>query len=525
MVGQLDGPVTAVTSRVLGVVAIVLVAAAHVGSPDTFFEGAAGPYPVRVIVKSPGVVPGLAQITVRLLTPADVRRVLVLPVYWDPRTAAPPPPDIAARVPGDSTLYDAALWLMTGGSYSVQVTVEGDAGVGTAQVPVMAVATRRLALQWSLGAGLLAFGVFLCVGAVTLVGAAVRESGLEPGAAPDRRRTRRARIAMVVSVAVLAGALLGGRAWWNAVDAQYRSGLYQALHATATVRVAGAGRVLRLAIDDSSWTNPRRQWTPLVPDHGHLMHLFLVRDSSVSAFAHLHPLPLDSTTFEAALPPLPTGTYRVYADIVHESGFAETLVATVDIGTPGGTWRSSDPDDAWTTSNGQRATGNVVSLPDGSTMIWDRSAAPVVVDQDARLRFVVTAPDGRPAALEPYMGMAGHAMLERTDGAVFVHLHPAGSISLAALETFAMRQPGDTIRGRLSARITALEKGSGEWGVVPSAAQGRVSAHREEPLPTPHDLSFPYAFPKPGLYRIWVQVKRSGRILTGAFDADVQPAR
>jgi hypothetical protein len=510
---------------VLGVVAIALVAAAHVGSPDTFFEGAAGPYPVRVIVKSPGVVPGLAQITVRLLTPANVRRVLVLPVYWDPRTAAPPPPDIAAHVPGDSTLFDAALWLMTGGSYSVQVTVEGDAGVGTAQVPVMAVATRRLALQWSLGAGLLAFGVFLCVGAVTLVGAAVRESGLEPGAAPDRRRTRRARIAMVVSVAVLAGALLGGRAWWNAVDAQYRSGLYQALHATATVRVAGGGRVLRLAIDDTSWTNPRRQWTPLVPDHGHLMHLFLVRDSSVSAFAHLHPLPLDSTTFEAALPPLQAGTYRVYADIVHESGFAETLVARVDIGTPAGAWRPSDPDDAWTTSDGQRATGNVVSLPDGSTMILDRSAAPIVADQDARLRFVVTGPDGRPAALEPYMGMAGHAMLTRADGAVFVHLHPAGSISLAALETFAMRQPGDTIRGRLSARITALEKGSGEWGVVPSAAQGRVSAHREEPLPTPHNLSFPYAFPKPGRYRIWVQVKRNGRILTGAFDADVQPAR
>src|ERR1043166_3061767 len=439
VVGQLDGPVTAVTSRVLGVAAIALVAAAHVGSPDTFFEGAAGPYPVRVIVKSPGVVPGLAQITVRVLTPANVRRVLVLPVYWDPRTAAPPPPDIAAHVPGDSTLYDAALWLMTGGSYSVQVTVEGDAGVGTAQVPVMAVATRRLALQWSLGAGLLAFGVFLCVGAVTLVGAAVRESGLEPGAAPDRRRTRRARIAMVVSVAVLAGALLGGRAWWNAVDAQYRSGLYQALHATATVRVAGGGRVLRLAIDDTSWTNPRRQWTPLVPDHGHLMHLFLVRDSSVSAFAHLHPLPLDSTTFEAALPPLQAGTYRGYAEIVHESGFAETLVARVDIGTPAGAWRPSDPDDAWTTSDGQRATGNVASLP---------------------------------------------------DGAVFVHLHPAGSISLAALETFAMRQPGDTIRGRLSARITALEKGSGEWGVVPPAAQGRVSAHREGPLPTPHDLSF-----------------------------------
>ena len=34
---------------------------AHVGSPDTFFTGKAGPYPVRVTVRLPGVIPGLAQ--------------------------------------------------------------------------------------------------------------------------------------------------------------------------------------------------------------------------------------------------------------------------------------------------------------------------------------------------------------------------------------------------------------------------------------------------------------------------------
>ena len=257
--------------------AIALITSAHVGSPDTYFEGAAGPYAVRVIVRSPGVVPGLAQITVRLLSPRDARRVLVLPIYWDPRTAAPPPPDVAQRVPGDSTLYSAALWLMTGGSYGVQVTVEGAAGSGTALVPVIAVATRRLALDRPLGLALLALGAFLFVGAVTLIGAAVRESGLEPGAEPDRRHTLRSRAAMGVATVVLALALLGGRAWWNRVDAAYRTGLYEPFHATATVRTAGDGRVLRLAIDDTSWTNPKRQWTPLVPDHGHLMHLYALR--------------------------------------------------------------------------------------------------------------------------------------------------------------------------------------------------------------------------------------------------------
>src|SRR3989442_14950434 len=95
--------------RLGALVGIALVASAHVGRPDPYFEGAAGPYPVRVIIRNPGVVPGLAQIAVRLLAPRNGGRVLVVPVYWDPRTAAPPPADVAERVPGDSTLYSAAL--------------------------------------------------------------------------------------------------------------------------------------------------------------------------------------------------------------------------------------------------------------------------------------------------------------------------------------------------------------------------------------------------------------------------------
>jgi len=494
-------------ARLFALGAIAVVTSAHVGSPDTYFEGAAGPYPIRVIIRNPGVVPGLAQITVRLLDPATERRVLVLPVYWDPRTAAPPPADVAERVPGDSTLYSAALWLMRGGAYSVQVTVEGASGTGTALVPVMAVATRRLALQKPLGMGLLGLGAFLFIGALTIVRAAVRESALAPGQQPDRRRSVRAWIATTASAIVLALALVGGRAWWNRVDAAYRSGLYQPLHATATVRATAGGTVLHFAIDDTSWTN-RRQWTPLIPDHGHLMHLFLVRNEQLDGFAHLHPLPSDSTTFEANLPPLPAGTYRVYADIVHESGFAQTLVATAEIGSPAPAWHPSDADDAWLLGNGNGETGNVARLADGSTMTWERADTPIVVDQAAPLRFAVRTADGKPAALELYMGMAAHAMITRDDGTVFVHLHPEGTISVAAQETFVLRQPGDTIRGALRKRLAAMDMGRWDKGEV-----------------RPGAVSFPYAFPKPGRYRLWVQVKRNGRILTGVFDAAVSPER
>jgi hypothetical protein len=36
------------------------------------------------------------------------------------------------------------------------------------------------------------------------------------------------------------------------------------------------------------------------------------------------------------------------------------------------------------------------------------------------------------------------------------------------------------------------------------------------------ELSMPYGFPKPGLYRIFVQFKRAGRIETASFDAHVE---
>src|ERR1041385_1467872 len=43
-----------------------LSAAAHVGSPNVFFEGKAGPYPVHVVIQPAEVIPGLAGSAARI---------------------------------------------------------------------------------------------------------------------------------------------------------------------------------------------------------------------------------------------------------------------------------------------------------------------------------------------------------------------------------------------------------------------------------------------------------------------------
>lgn len=495
-------------SRLLLLPAVVLVSMAHVGSPDTFFEGAAGPYRVRVIVRPPGVVPGQANIAVRMLDGQHAQTILVLPLRGGRPTALEPPPDTAKAVPGDVSLYAAQLWLMEGGAYSIQVEVIGAAGTGRVIVPVNSIATRRLAFGTPLAIAMIGLGAFLFIGALTIVGAAARESTLPPGTEPDRTRRVRSWWARAAAVPLLALALLAGKQWWDGEDANHARSLFRPLPVTTTITDSAGGLHLRLTITDSSWR--RGEWTPLIPDHGKLMHLFLVR-RDLDGFAHLHPVLEDSNTFQAALPPLAPGAYRLYADVVHESGFTQTLVDSVTVPAMAGSWKASDSDDSWWEPGPRTPVGlqRFAPLADGSAITWLRDTAALVVGRDLELRFAVTGPDAKPTVLEPYMGMPSHAAIVRDDGAVFVHLHSAGTIAMASQLVYELRQPGDTIRGRLGQRITESER-TGHVMLPPATDPGIVS--------------FPYAFPQPGRYRIWVQVKRQGRILTGSFEAMVAPS-
>src|SRR4051812_20398453 len=229
--------------------AVVLAAAsmAHVGSPDTFFGGKAGPYDVRVSVRLPGVIPGRAQVTVRVggVVSTGSHQVTVRAGQWNVGLRGAPPAEAAAPVPGNPALFAAELWFMTASSYQLAVAVDGPAGKGEVVIPVLALATAERPMPPWLGAVLASLGVFLTVGLLTIVGTAVRESGLPPGEDPDAARRRRARISVALAGIFAAVALWGGNVWWAAEASSYsQSVLYRPLNATALVARKDEGRIL-----------------------------------------------------------------------------------------------------------------------------------------------------------------------------------------------------------------------------------------------------------------------------------------
>ena len=340
--------------------------------------------------------------------------------------------------------------------------------------------------------------------AATIVGAGVRESVLAPGLQPTPRRLWAGRAAIGFAALALVLALVGGRSWWNSKDLDYRNNrMHKPVACAADVRVEGGHRIAQLTI----LTNEARaSWPGLVPDHGKLMHVFMVREPALDVLAHVHPVRRTHWQFDAVLPPLPAGDYRLYADVTHETGFSQTLTALARVPEApsavesGGAIHTADPDDSWfagTPTPGK----SQCELADGRVMKWER-AEPIVAGRATSLRFVVLEMDGSLSRLEPYMSMLGHAAIRRDDGAVFTHLHPAGSVSMAAQQVFQLRS-GDKPPKRITPEMMEqlCQPPSGDLPQQP--------------------LSFPYEFPKPGRYRIWVQIKAGGKVHTGVFDADV----
>lgn len=484
-------------------VALLAIAAAglanlgHVNSPHIYLEENVGPYSAIVIAHMPPAVPGEIELQIRLsdrATDDDVSvRVREIPPQGEEYAA-----DwvTAKRSEIDPDFYESPVPLVLFGLWHVEIEATGDRGTGVMRFPVPAripVPRRMTPVLLTSLIGLMALVYFT---QWQIVRGLARDGRIAPGGTVDDKDRRRGKIGAWIAVAVLSGALaIIGVQWW------YLHTLYDKIGGTALgleAIVRNAPPIAGKRLDVELRIQNRRGEPPqdLAPDHGKMMHLVVAEQPGGELLLHVHPIMTQPGVFRFRFEPPRPGAYALFAGILHATGESETVTATLEVeGTATGRphpGRFDDPEDSYAERApfGELPDDRESDVGDGLTMRWTAPDGPIERGEFHKLDFELVGADGEPvAAIEPYLGMAGRMLVLRDDFDVFNHNHPMG-----------------TIGGRMAMLMN----------------EGHVDSAADAPVALPPRATFPYGFPSPGRYRLWIQMKREGRVYTGVFDTTVR---
>lgn len=222
-------------------------------------------------------------------------------------------------------------------------------------------------------------------------------------------------------------------------------------------------------------------------EHDKRLHLIVVRRDT-AVFEHVHPRQARDGTWTIDLDLRAPGVYRAYADFKLD-GQRRTLAT--DLFVPGDFQPRRLPAPATTAAARDSASRQVTGIEIGL------DAPGLRAGRSATLTFTASR-DGRPfTGLEPYLGAKGHLVALREGDLAYLHVHP-----------------------------TAVPVGHGDTDDKPTAgsdgAPSPPAVHDEPSGATPGDrVPFAATFPTPGRYRLFLQVKTSGKVRTAAFTLEV----
>lgn len=225
--------------------------------------------------------------------------------------------------------------------------------------------------------------------------------------------------------------------------------------------------------------------------HTETMHLIVV-SQDLEDLQHVHPMLQPdgrlavNTTLALAQP------YKAFVEF-EPSGMGEQL-ATARL-TPFGAAPSSPAWDVAPVFSGTTPLEIVVdqtyvrlrTAPNGMPMVQAGATAHVMIEVRASDRT-------SPANVEDYLGMGGHAIVLSRDLGMFFHVH-------ALRGGPAMTMPGMSMPG-----MSMPSSGSMEDMPDPMYAG-----------PTTDDLTYDIRFPAPGVYKVFFQFQRAGRVVTAPF--------
>lgn len=170
-----------------------------------------------------------------------------------------------------------------------------------------------------------------------------------------------------------------------------------------TVR-RGEGHTLRYrVVDDHGDTI-----TDFDIEHERRMHLIVAR-RDLATFQHLHPRQAADGGWSVPLRLTEPGTYRVFADFVHE-GTAYTLATDLTVD--------------GTTTRRPLAKPSTLARSTGGHDVTLRAPA-AEPGREATLPFTIRR-GGRAVRTQPYLGAGGHLVALREGDLAFLHVHPTG---------------------------------------------------------------------------------------------------
>ncbi len=433
-----------------------LPAAAHVGDtgPVQTLVMDAGPYALAVTMTIPPALPGpllVALTSERAPAPAAVE--LRLTRYGSPFPASPTT-RLTLSAPLSATTQ---LDLAGPGTWEVELRAQGDRGQGLARIPVTVAQPPLPPTTIPLAVALGALVISLLAGAAVSAGGRATRGGFAATARILNYVAFAAAVATAIfvwqqfapvqAVAPAPGTTYGGAPHINLL-----------LASEPQSPVAGSPAVLTLDLRDGATGLAADD---LSPHHDALVHLVLI-DESGGFFAHMHPARIAPGQFAVTLVPDRPGTYTAYAEIVRHGGGAQVVTSQFAVTGAAAVTPALPPPGERTF---ERLKVTVQTSP-GQLRAGEQAVLALLLSDDA----------GPMHDVEPWLGMAGHLILRRTDGMLFSHIHAAAP----------MATPGSTIR----------------YGP---------------------ELRFVHTFARAGRYHAWFQFRHAGQVVTVPATLEVAP--
>jgi hypothetical protein len=213
--------------------------------------------------------------------------------------------------------------------------------------------------------------------------------------------------------------------------------------------------------------------------HERPLHLLVISDD-LAAFYHLHPEPATDGSFRVQHTFQHGGHYHVYADFTPRD--AAQVIAQFALTVHG----SARP----TIALVEDTAGTKIADGVHVTMTTEQ---PLRAGEESMLTFTVTdATTHTPVTdLEPYLGALAHFVIVSDDGRDFLHAHPMEHTEMAGAHGH-----------------------SSHHAALPMHAASMAHDTSSMPIPSASAVNAHTTFPRAGVYKIWVQLQRGGRVIT-----------